>query len=211
MPRVHQLGRWTEWVVLFWILPLIVYAEWIPGPKLLLLVAVAGYCALQLKRDPTFSFAASWRFFQSRMACRALLVSTIAVAGVSLLLAWLLTPETLLALPRQRPVLWIMILILYPFFSAFPQEWIYRVFYFARYQSIFRSALARIVTSAAAFAFLHIIYDNWIAVVLSLFAGVIFSLTFYRYPSLFLVGLQHALFGQILFTVGLGRYFYEGP
>jgi hypothetical protein len=41
--------------------------------------------------------------------------------------------------------------------------------------------------------------------------GVLFSKTWEDTGSLFLVSLEHALYGCWIFTLGLGEWFYEGP
>jgi membrane protease YdiL (CAAX protease family) len=129
---------------------------------------------------------------------------------IILLIAVLASPQTLFSFPHQRPGIWLIVMFFYPILSAFPQELIYRSFFFHRYKSIFKSNLAMILMSTVTFGFLHIIYDNLPAVILSLFGGYLFSKTFSESRSLLLVSFEHALYGAYIFTVGLGHYFYEG-
>ena len=67
-----------------------------------------------------------------------------------------------------------------------------------------------IAASAITFGFVHIVFGNWLAVLLSAIGGVLFSTTYLRTASLAVVCLEHALFGDFLFTIGLGRFFYHG-
>jgi membrane protease YdiL (CAAX protease family) len=67
-----------------------------------------------------------------------------------------------------------------------------------------------LVASAVAFGFAHIILGNWIAVALCTIGGLLFALTYQRSGSLLLVCIDHALFGNFIFTIGLGRFFYHG-
>jgi membrane protease YdiL (CAAX protease family) len=83
-------------------------------------------------------------------------------------------------------------------------------FFFHRYQPLFGSGSGTILASSLAFAVVHIIFGNWLAVVLRFSGGLLFSFT-YRYSgSLFLTCIDHALFGNFIFTIGLGQFFYHG-
>jgi membrane protease YdiL (CAAX protease family) len=99
-------------------------------------------------------------------------------------------------------------MVLYPLLSAFPQEAIYRAFLFHRYAPILKTGHARTWASVLAFSFLHIVFGNWVAVALTLPAGWIFARTYRTTGSLALASLEHAVYGCIVFTVGLGRFFY---
>ena len=67
-----------------------------------------------------------------------------------------------------------------------------------------------ILASAAAFSLLHVIYGNAPAVIFSFIGGYLFSRTYADTQSLFVTSLEHAIYGNMVFTVGLGHYFYEG-
>ncbi|GBR19081.1 hypothetical protein AA3271_0383 [Gluconobacter japonicus NBRC 3271] len=67
-----------------------------------------------------------------------------------------------------------------------------------------------IVASAVAFGFAHILFLNWIAVGMTLIGGVLFASDYSRHRSLTLTCFEHSLYGCLIFTVGLGRFFYTG-
>ena len=91
-----------------------------------------------------------------------------------------------------------------------PQEALYRRFLLLRYQRLFGSGAGSVLTSAAAFGFAHIVYGNALAVGLSAAGGLLFAASYRRHRSLALVCLEHALYGCLVFTIGLGRFFYTG-
>jgi len=66
-----------------------------------------------------------------------------------------------------------------------------------------------VAVNVLCFAWLHIIYDNWVAIAFTLAGGILFTLNFDRNRSLTAVSLEHALYGCAMFTLGLGEYFYE--
>jgi len=118
-------------------------------------------------------------------------------------------PGQYLDLPRQHPALWLAIMLLYPLLSVWPQEVIFRQFFFARYQKIF-GGTGLVPASALAFGFAHIIFLNWVAVAMTVAGGAIFAADYARYRRLGLACLEHSLYGCLIFTIGLGRYFYTG-
>lgn len=82
-----------------------------------------------------------------------------------------------------------------------------RAFFFERCEALF--GRATILMSAVAFAFLHLLYENVVAVVLTLAGGLLFSITYARSRSLRLVWLEHSLYGILVLTIGLGEFFHS--
>lgn len=123
-------------------------------------------------------------------------------------IAWLL-PERLFDLPQRHTTLWAVLLVSYPIFSVYPQELIYRHFYRLRYRALFAGRDGWIASSALAFAWLHIVFDNVLAVALTLIGGWFFSQTYRASGSLRLVVLEHSLYGAVIFTIGTGQFFHS--
>lgn len=132
------------------------------------------------------------------------------LAPLITLVTWAVWPHLFLSLPRQRPLFWALIMVLYPLLSVWPQEMLYRRLLFHRYRALFRTDIALILMSAAAFGFAHIIFLNWIAVAMTAAGGLLFARDYARHRSLPLTCLEHSLYGCLIFTVGLGRFFYTG-
>jgi hypothetical protein len=65
-----------------------------------------------------------------------------------------------------------------------------------------------VVTNAVAFAWMHVVFDNYIAVGLSMLGGLLFARTYQLTGSLRLVCLEHALYGCLIFTLGAGHLFF---
>lgn len=190
--------------------PLPLLLGWLPGWKLPWLLLFLAACAAVLWHDPGFDRARLWRPGPTPRLRVVLLRAGLAGAAV-LALTVLLAPDALLAFPRRRPGLWLAVMALYPLLSAYPQEFIYRAFFFRRYQGLFRDGAGLCWASAAAFAWVHVIYGNPWAVLLSLPVGWLLADTYRRTRSLFWTTLEHALYGGLAFTLGLGRFFYQPP
>ncbi|MFO1241601.1 MAG: CPBP family intramembrane glutamic endopeptidase [Rickettsiales bacterium] len=125
------------------------------------------------------------------------------------LLTYYLKPDLWLKFPSERPLVWAMVMLLYPILSAAPQEFVYRVIFFQRYRPLFASDRAMIFASSTTFGIAHAFLLNFIAPGLSIIGGVIFCLTYLKRKSFWLVLLEHALYGNMIFTLGLGYYFYH--
>jgi membrane protease YdiL (CAAX protease family) len=154
--------------------------------------------------EPIWNNAAAW------LAAPGIGARFVALGALVSLGVWLFMPERFLSFPRTAPQKWVLVMLLYPIISVVPQELIWRAFFFRRYRAIFTTPTAMILASALAFAFVHILLENVIAVALTLIGGVIFSATYQRTRSLAAVSLEHALYGCLVFTIGLGWYFFLG-
>ena len=119
-------------------------------------------------------------------------------------------PEKLFIIQKENPTVMYAVLLLYPVFSAFPQEFIFCTFFFKRYKSLFKKEYTLIFMSALIFCFAHVFFINWVAPLLSLFGGLMFATTYSKTNSLLLVSIEHALYGNTLFFIGLGWFFWGG-
>jgi membrane protease YdiL (CAAX protease family) len=207
---VRQAVRLVEGLTLFVGLPLFFYWEPIRLPKIPCLLILALYALLVLRLDLGFEQKRLLRASALRPFLRATWPRMLAVLSGLTALAFVLVPGQLFGFPRQRPGIWLLVMALYPLLSAYPQELIFRTFFFRRYESFFGRGAGMVWASALAFAFLHIIYDNVVAVCLSVLGGWLFALTYRRTGSTLAATFEHAIYGCWVFTVGLGRFFYEG-
>jgi hypothetical protein len=141
----------------------------------------------------------------------AILLTFIVVAGVVATIMDRYYPSRFLEFPHRAPRLWLIVMILYPLLSVLPQEFVYRTFYFHRYGPLFGSwRWLAILTNAALFGFGHMIFGNWVAVVGSFLGGLLFADRYDRTRSLWAVWFEHSLYGCLVFTVGLGGFFFTG-
>jgi membrane protease YdiL (CAAX protease family) len=98
-------------------------------------------------------------------------------------------------------------MIAYPVCSVYPQELVYRAFFFHRYKGLFPNRLLMIGASALVFSYMHIVFQNSVAVMLTLPGGMLFARTYSDSRSTFAVSFEHALYGCFLLTAGLHSYF----
>ena len=112
-------------------------------------------------------------------------------------------------LVRHRPGLWAAIMLLYPIVSVYPQGVLHRVFLFHRYGELFPKPRMKIVASALAFCWMHIIFHNWVALAVTLPGGLLFAWTYQRTRSAMLTAIEHSLYGCWAVTIGLGQFLYR--
>jgi hypothetical protein len=161
--------------------------------------------------DRSFSLRAELARLPSLRLLAGVLATFIVAGGAIALYMRLEQPHAFLSFPRFNPRLWLLVMLLYPVLSALPQELVYRTFFFHRYGALFgsRRGLA-IALNGALFGFGHIVMQNLAAVLLSALLGVVLAARYDRHRSLWAAWLEHTLWGQFVFTVGLGRYFFTG-
>lgn len=140
-----------------------------------------------------------------RLALRAAAAAGLLAGGILLV-----APGQFLELPRSNPRLWGLILTFYPLVSVYPQGVLYRGLFYARYAGLFGSERAAWLAGAAAFSLAHLAFANVWAVALTFAGGLLINRTYRRTGSLLASDLEHALYGQLVFTTGWGRFLYHG-
>ncbi|GAA3627522.1 hypothetical protein GCM10022397_11370 [Flavivirga jejuensis] len=127
-----------------------------------------------------------------------------AIAILTILFVYLTESSLLFSVLLKKPKLWLFILFVYSFFSVYPQEIIYRTFYFQRYESLFKNESLFIFVNAIIFSLGHIFFENILVIILTFFGGLLFAITYKKTQSTLLVSIEHAIYGCWLFTVGMG-------
>lgn len=205
-------GLLIEFILLCVVLPSIIIFNRLAPFMFFFLWAAAVYCGYHLFYRKHESFTQDvwvWRAVNMRNMRPIVLRWAFCVVGM-LAFIYFYDPERMFSLVEHKPQFLLMLFIAYPLLSAFPQELIFCSFFFQRYKPFFPSMTARIIASAMVFAYAHILYINWVAPTLSFIAGLIFAHTYARTHSLALVTVEHGLYGNALFFIGLGWYFWGG-
>lgn len=203
---------WLEFGLLFALMPLLMrYAVYehqvplfyaLPPAFALMLVFLYFDDSFQLKRELMRGF--SWATLKS-----ILLIFAVGSLVVTALVA-ITMPDRLFALAAERPGKWLKIMALYPFTSVLAQELVYRVLFFHRYGPLFPNRTVLILVNALAFGLGHALFRNWIAVGGTFVVGLLFAWRYSRTRSFWAVWVEHVLWGWLVFTVGLGVYFFTG-
>lgn len=170
----------------------------------------AWYCLRALRRMPGISLVRLWNARALPASVANVLVLFIVFALGLTVAVWSAFSNLLFSFVRTNPLSWALVMALYPILSVCPQGIIYRAFFFERYRQLFRTPSLLMLASAGAFSFSHIIFRNPWSVVLTFAGGLVFAWRYQSTGSLFTSSLEHALYGCLMFTVGLGGLFYHG-
>lgn len=200
--------RLLECALIMFVAPSVLFL-WNPKRLLIPIIIASAVAALILVlTDPTFDRRSLWRGEMLARGVRGLV--WIVPLGAAILIAWVLVtqPEAFLSFPRRNPKLYVVVMLAYPLLSVYPQELIYRVGFFHRYEPALGRGWPTILVSGLAFGWVHLLFHNWIAVALSTIGGVLFAWTYHRDRSAATAWLEHAVWGCLIFTIGLGTYFY---
>lgn len=119
-------------------------------------------------------------------------------------------PEWLFSFVSAHPAFWIVVMFAYPVLSVVPQGIIYRAFFRERYAALFPNPAVRTLVAAACFSFCHVFFLNGWALLLTFVGGLLFWRTYEKTGSLLLANLEHALYGDLVFTIGYGAFLYHG-
>ncbi len=194
-------------LVLYGLLPFLLSMSNLNIPLMLVLLFMGISVYLFLIYDPEFDRKTFLNWQLGRAELGKILIMFGISAIVMLVLIWIIDSSKMFLLLRTNPWLLLMISIFYPLFSVVPQGLAYRSMFFHRYGDLFPGNALKIIISAAAFAFGHVLYKNWMVLVLTFVAGLIFGYRYYKTKSLAISVLEHALYGVWLFACGLGYFF----
>lgn len=198
-----------EFGVLFVLAPVLLAVALPPQHLPVAFLVLFGASVLLLAATPGFSWASLWQGWGD-LNWRFLAGATLLAGMVVYMLVALLVPAQAFFLPQRLPGLWITIVIAYPFLSAIPQEVMFRALFFSRYGELFPSRALAVAVNGAVFGLAHLAFWNSLAVGLSAAGGVLFAEAYLRRGGFPASCILHAICGILVFTLGLGTFFYHG-
>lgn len=123
---------------------------------------------------------------------------------VSTLVGWFVYRENLFNMVRDKPMLWLGFSVLYSIFSVYVQEFLYRTFFFFRYGALM-SGTNLLWVNAIIFGLAHSMFKNFYIVCITAVGGLMLAMTYQRTKSLFIIWIEHSIYGCWLFTLGVGK------
>ena len=207
----HNIYKIIELILLSSIIPYIVLVLKLFNLIIPVLLLVCVYCIIiYCIENKNFSSEFKKIFNININILIRIIIRWIFASLILLIITFYFFNEKFFIIQNNKPeILW-KIMILYPIFSALPQEFIFCKFFFYRYKRIFKSDNNLVISSALFFAITHILFLNFIAPILSFIGGLLFANTYNKHRSLLLVSIEHGLYGNTLFFIGLGWYFWGG-
>ena len=193
----------AELFILFILLPIsftIPYAVWIKLSIGFLGFLYVIYVLLKVENEK-FKIAPNlnWIHFWKETLLKFLII-----ACLTSLFVWFTNKQMLFEVVINKPIMWIIFLLVYCFFSVYPQELLFRTFYFKRYKNLFKNESLFLFVNAILFSLAHMFFKNSLVIILTFLGGLLFAFTFNNTKSTLLVSIEHAIYGSWLFTVGMG-------
>ena len=201
-----KISRWIELLSIFIGIPLLLKFAVAPVLKLIPLFLVFVIYFFILLRDKTFK-RRQFRLNGFKAWIMILWRSSIMLLFL-ICFTWFTYPSQFLNLPAHEPSLWLMLVFVYPLFSVVPQEFIFRAYFYHRFHGLVSNRNILVLINAALFSFSHIVFENWVAIIFTFIASIMFSLTYLRHRSYTIVVLEHTIYGLLIFTIGPGQFFH---
>jgi len=209
--RARMTWICLELVVLWMVLPILLWADTLPVVyRISILVMAAAYALWIVWFEEVRWDELGFRGLTGLLPSLALGTAWIAASLPVLALAAIVL-HGLVSLgvqPTTGPESLLALLLFYASVSVTSQEFLYSSFFFWRYRPLFSPGFL-VGLNALVFAVAHLVYHSWVSVVLALAGRVIMARIYRRYGSFWGVWAIHLLFGVAVFLVGLGRYFYR--
>lgn len=202
--NTRRIALLSEFFILFILLPVslaIAFSIWM---KIGMVVVGFIYILFKLKQSEHIKYRIK-KNLNWKSLWRRILITFIVVAIVTTVYVWFQDKDALFYVPLHKPGLFVAILLVYTFLSVWPQEIIYRTFFFERYDVVFKNKTLFIFINAIVFSLAHLFFRNTLVSILTFIGGIIFGYTYLKYRSTTAVSIEHALYGNWLFTVGMGQ------
>lgn len=194
----------TEFFIIFIVVPICMALNFSIWMKLGIGITGFVYIIFVLLKVEGSRFKSN-RNFNWKLFWKQTLVKLIGIAIITTVYMLFSDIENLFVVVLNKPLKWLMLLFFYSFFSVYPQELIYRTFYFRRYEALFSNQNLFLLVNAIVFSLAHLFFKNSLVIVLTFIGGLLFALTYKRTKSTLLVSIEHAIYGCWLFTVGMGE------
>ncbi len=204
---MNTTSRLAEIFLIFVVPPLLIVFGFLPKESIMpILWAVTLYAYLLLRRNKVKVFAFDFK----RKDLYAVLKRYLVITLLMTLFVLTYEPQNFLVLAKAKPLFWLLVMLLYPLMSACVQEILFRNYFFYRYETLFKGRLFLFAfVNALLFSYAHIIFENWIALSFTFFGGLLFAQTYLKTRSTLLTAIEHSLYGNTLYTLGLGHYFFH--
>ena len=208
--------RIIELILLFGVLPAVLLAVRSQGIRvapLPVLWVAAGACLLLLWRSgraPVGEIRQPTDTRTRRQARIEVIITVLIGSGLLLLLYPLISSEPMARFPVERPRLWLIVLVVYPMLSVVPQGIVFRRWFVDRYRPLLGDGALLVLTGAACFGWSHVLFGNAVAPLITALGGIFFMRTYLRSGSGWMADLQHAILGDVAFTIGYGQWLYAG-
>jgi membrane protease YdiL (CAAX protease family) len=200
----NSLYKYVEFFIIFIVIPISFVLDYHVWVKMIIGFFGFLYVIFVLLKIEKNCFEISkhldWKLFWKQT-----LFKLVIIAFITTLFVLFTDSKSLFNVLLNKPIKWLILIFIYTFFSVYPQELIYRTFYFQRYKVLFKNEKLFLFVNAILFSMAHLFFRNTLVLVMTFLGGLLFAFTFHKTKSTLLVSIEHAIYGCWLFTVGMGE------
>jgi membrane protease YdiL (CAAX protease family) len=202
----------AECMILFFITPasLFYVRHWFAWRITPVVLLIALFCAACLFFDKGFDSRKLWDVRPLRTQLKGIALVFLAPALLMGVFTYVFHRPLFFYFVSTEPWLWLVFIVLYPLFACYPQEVLFRAFFFHRYGPMFRSEAVTIVMSGVSFGLAHVFFNNPFAPIFATFGGMLFAYRYAKAGTVMAPAVEHCLWGNFIFTIGMGWFFYSG-
>lgn len=194
----------TELILLFVVLPFVLVIP-IPIPIKLGVVLLGVVYVIIVTIKKKLVNRKSLYFWPEKSYLKYVVLRFALLTIISIIMIYFFMPEKLFVVIKKNFLFWLFFSAFYSIFSVYPQEFLYRSFFFARYKNLVKNQFLFITINASVFSLAHIGFKNPLVLGLTFLGGIVFAISYLKTKSLMFTSVEHAIYGAWLFTVGAGE------
>jgi len=193
-----------EFVLIYLLIPIILFFIKSKIAIFLVLISIFILSIFLLNKDQKFKF----NNLKTKIHWKLCIILTILFFVTIYIYTFFLDQNLLFKFPLKHFFLWLVVIIFYPFLSVVPQEFIFRVLFFHRYSPLFKNRIdCSIIINTFIFSYSHLVFSNFHAILITTIASPLFAWAYIK-RSFATCIILHSIGGQLIFTIGLGKYFF---
>ncbi len=214
LQKFHKIQKQIEFLSLYLIMPILL-AVFSPSKRIaipVLLIATGPTILLIKSKSNAHKTPVFFQNEKPESVGKYLAIIFTRFAITSAILWFLLAqinPDIVFNLPKRSWTRWMFIMLAYPLFSVVPQVLIYRVLFVKRYSELFANKTVMLLVGTTIFSLAHLMFKSIVILSFTFAGGFIFLRSYQKNQSIWINILEHSLYGNMLFTLGWGRYFFQ--
>lgn len=196
--------KFIELLLLFVIVPTFLVLQVVTWVKVLLVLLAIVYVVILSVKLNFFQTKIEFEIPQKNFWIRFFIISLI-IFTAGFFLVKNIDATLLFKIVKTKPLLWLMILFVYSFLSVIPQELLYRGYFFKRYGNVFSNKLLLNIFNVFCFSYCHLFLKNYLVLIITAIGGLFFVYTYNKDKNILAVIVEHSVYGNLIFTLGLGE------
>ncbi len=194
----------SEMVILFFVIPIFLALNISIIAKTIIIVFGLSYCIWVSTKLKLITKTTLTEFNLKPHLKRVGLTFLFVIVSSSIFL-YFTDPKNLFIVIKENPLMWFFVIIIYSLLSVLPQELLYRSYFFRRYSDSFFPPYVIIFFNILAFPVGHLFFHNNLVLIVTFIGGILFTTTYFKSKSVLLTSIEHAIYGNWLFTIGMGE------